>query len=348
MLLLKEFFQKYFTTKNSRICLIVVFFVFVSLLWFGTLWLKFVYTPLNVSEQKPIDFVFTQGATVKGLAQQLYTLKVLKKPTFFVWLARINGSARVLQAGEYQITSKTTPSQLLKKMVHGEVIKHAFTIVEGWTLQQIKTSLANNNFLTHDLSGLSNDAIMQKLGLVGEEPEGRFAPDTYVFSGVTSEIVVLRSAYRLMQKRLNDEWQNRAADATFHCPYEALIAASIIEKESAVKQERPLIAGIIFRRLQIGMPLQMDPTVIYGLGQSYTGKLTTADLKMDSAYNTYTRKGLPLTPIAMPSQDAIHAALHPIIGTALYYVAKGDGSHVFSNTLEEHNQAVGKYLSNAK
>ena len=350
---IQQFLQKYFSNKISRFCLVgarhaVPLLVFASLLWFGILWLKFLYTPLNVAEQKPLNFVFVQGATVKGLAQQLHALKVLKNPTFFVVLARVSGNARELQAGEYQITSQTTPAQLLKKMVHGEVIKHVLTIVEGWTFQQIKTSLANNQFLIHDLSKLDNAVIMQKLGLVGEEPEGRFAPDTYVFSGVTSEVVVLRSAYRLMQKRLADEWQNHAANAVFHCPYEALIAASIIEKESAVKSECPLIAGIILRRLQIGMPLQMDPTVIYGLGQKYAGKLTPADLKMDTAYNTYTRKGLPITPIAMPSQDAIHAALHPVIGAALYYVAKGDGSHVFSNTLEEHNKAVEKYLLGGK
>lgn len=311
-------------------------------------------TPASATRTPTIDFLFAQGSSVKSLANQLYNLKVLPHPSLFVWLAKIKGKTTELQAGEYRITAGiTTPTMLLDMMIKGEAIRHSFTIVEGWTFAQIKAAINNNPYLTHELKNLSDAEIMRHIGREGEMPEGRFAPETYVFSGKVSDTAILRNAHNVMKQRLNTAWQARSSQqqqqtqAIYKCPYELLIIASMIEKESAYLKERPLIAGVIIHRLQLKMPLQIDATVIYGLGENYKGKLFENDLKKDSAYNTYTRIGLPPTPIAAPSQNAIHAALNPTMTTALYYVATGDkdGSHFFSNTLDEHIQAKARYLN---
>jgi UPF0755 protein len=311
-------------------------------------WLMFVNTPLISADSQPVSFVYIQGTSVKGLANQLQSKNLLQNTNLFVVLTRLKGCERQLKAGEYRILPGTKPAQLLDQMVHGDMIRHALTILEGWTFAEVKAAVDSNQYLAHDLKGLSDSAIMQKIGKAGEMPEGRFAPDTYFFSGNISDVDILRTAYRLMQKRLDDEWAGRANNAAYKCVYEALIVASIIEKESALKSERPQIAGVVLRRLQIKMPLQMDPTVIYGMGKDYKGKLTPHDLEKDTIYNTYKHVGLPSTPISMPSQDAIHAALHPVESTALYFVAKGDGSHVFASTLKEHDENIRKYLLHNK
>lgn len=330
--------------KSTQISLILFFLILTALAWLGWRWYFFLSAPIIPVSSQAVDFVFPQGASVKTVAFKLEAAKIITEPELFIALAKIKGSDRNLKAGEYRIDPGITPVQLLDKMQKGDVINHEFTIIEGWTFRQVLAVLANNPYITHTLQNLSDDQIMSKIGHQGESPEGRFAPDTFVFSGAVSDADILNTSYLLMQKRLDAAWNNKAPDVPYHCIYMALIVASIIEKETAVPQEKPIVAGVILRRLQKNMLLQVDPTVIYGLGANYTKKLTTADLTTDSPYNTYTRKGLPPGPICMPSVSSINAALHPASGTELYYVAKGDGSHVFSNTLQEQDQAIRKYI----
>ena len=315
---------------------------------------KFISKSSVTTATESIDFIFEPGSTVKGLACKLEKTGVIYSANFLIVVAEITGVSKELHAGEYRVEPKTTLWHLLMMLKNGEVVKHNITLVDGWTFAQIKRALLSSSFLAHELVGLSDDAIMQKIGAEGIMPEGMFAPDTYVVSGMTSDVVVLQNAYQLMQKRLQQAWQSRASNVPYKCPYEALIVASMIEKESAYVAERPLIAGVIVKRLQLGMPLQIDATVIYGLGlanRCMAGvicnlpRLRQADLQKNSSYNTYLRRGLPPTPISIPSNDALLAALHPIVSDKLYYVAKPDGSHEFSSTLAEHNAAKRKYLS---
>jgi UPF0755 protein len=327
-----------------------------KLFWFASIlivvvavlawWLHFLNTPIINSKQKPADFTVAQGTSVTALAFDLHQQGLMRHPLLFVLLARLVGKTHLLHAGEYQISPGTRPFELLGMMVHGEVIKRSFTIVEGWTFKDIKAAANANLYLQHDIANLNDATIMQKIGHDGETPEGRFAPETYVFSGKVSDLVILHQAYNLMGKWLQSEWSTRASDLPYKCTYEALTAASMIEKESALTRERPLIAGVILRRLKLGMPLQIDATVVYALGANYHGKLTDGDLHFNSAYNTYLYKGLPVGPISMPSKDAIAAALRPTAGTELYYVANGsgDGSHVFTNNLADHEKAKKVYL----
>ncbi|MCL5261330.1 MAG: endolytic transglycosylase MltG [Gammaproteobacteria bacterium] len=312
-------------------------------LWFGAIFYNFTQTPLLAEHSKPVNIVFAPRSSATTLAYQLQRLNLISHPKRFAMLARLKGDADYLQAGEYEILPGDTPIMLLNKMRNGGFIKHEFLIVEGWTFAQILAALFSNNYITHTLNGLTTEQIMSKIGHEGEMPEGRFAPDTYVISGQVTDADILLTAYDLMAKRLGSAWQARDLALNLHCPYEALIIASIIEKETAVASEKPIIAGVILRRLERNMFLQLDPTVIYGLANA-TRKLTSSDLLKDTPYNTYTRKGLPESPIAMPSLSSINAALHPAPGNVLYYVAKGDGTHEFSNTLEEQNQAIKKYI----
>lgn len=316
-------------------------------LWLCFDWWRFLDNPLIMANQPQANFVFIQGMSVKKAATILKQQGLIKRPVFFITLARLKGVERNLKAGEYSIEPGiTTPSKLLAKMVAGNAIRHAFTIVEGWTFSQMITALNNNPYIKHTIQELSPDEIMVKIKHPGELPEGRFAPDTYLFSSGIKDTNILSNAYKLMQDRLDTAWNKKDANVSYHCPYEALIVASLIEKETAIEQEKPIIAGVILRRLALGRLLQIDPTVIYGMGKSYTGKLNKSDYLKDTAYNTYTRKGLPPTPIAMPSNSSIEATLHPAEGKFLYYVAKGDGTHKFSATYKEQNKAVKKYLAN--
>lgn len=331
--------KKILTIVGTIIALILLICLLVIWQWFS-----FLHEPLVSKEKSPINFTLLKGSSVTFLAHNLNNAGILKYPRFFILLAKQKHVTSKLIAGEYQITPGLTAEQLLIKMVKGEVILHTFTIVEGWTFKKMLAELDSNPYLVHTLINLNNDSIMKILGSEGQNPEGRFAPATYYFSGTTPDILILKKSYDLMQQKLEKAWQNRSSDTKYNCPYKALIVASIIEKETALESERPKIAGVIFRRLELNMPLQMDPTVIYGLGDDLNGKLTMQNLRDASSYNTYTHRDLPPTPIAFPSDSSLNAALHPEMGTALYYVAKGDGSHVFSNTLAEHNQAVEKYI----
>jgi len=324
-------------TKGGRFFLL---FLIIAISYIFLNWLFFIYRPLIPSSDTPRSFVFISGSSVRTLSLQLRQMKIVKQPSLLLLLAKMKGVDRLLQAGEYLIDPGMTVGELLDKMARGESIRHVFTLVEGWTFDQVLAALNSNTYLEHTLTGLSNAEVMERIGHANEMPEGRFATDTYVFSGKISDLTVLRNAYSLMQKRLNEAWLNHDPNVPYTCSYKALIVASLIEKETAVDSEKPRIAGVIIRRLNKGMFLGIDAAVIYGLGKNYSGKLTRQDLTVPTSYNTYLKKDLPLTPICMPGVAAINAALHPIYGTELYYVAKGDGTHVFSNTLEEHNRAV--------
>lgn len=335
---------------------VVLALILSAFLWCFTV-LRAPLIPSSANRQ-PAAFVFVPGTSSKSLSLQLYKEGLLPHPFLFLALATIENKATLLHAGEYRITpGVTTAVKLLDMMAKGEVVRHSQTIVEGWNFAQLKASITSNPYLVHDLQGLGDADIMRKIGHEGEEPEGRFAPETYVFSGKISDTTILRSAYQRMHKQLNAAWQDAhetvmspsLRGALPKCPYEALIIASMIEKESAYSKERPRIAGVIMRRLQLGMPLQIDATVIYGLNKNLRAgakeklQLSLGDLKKDTPYNTYSRFGLPSTPIAMPGKDAIFAALHPAMGEEIYYVAKGDGTHVFTRTLTEHDVARKKY-----
>lgn len=265
-------------------------------------------------------------------------------------LARQMDVAARLKVGEYPLTPGTSPRALLQRMRDGKVLQYRFTIVEGWNIRQLRAALAKATPLIHRSDALDDAALMQALGFAGQHPEGRFLPQTYVYTRGDTDLEVLGQAHAAMQKALAEVWAQRAPELPIATPEQALILASIIEKETGIAQERPQIAGVFARRLKIGMPLQTDPTVIYGMGSAYDGNIRRRDLTTDTPYNTYTRAGLTPTPIAMPGVDALKAAVNPAPGDALFFVALGDGSgrHVFSASLSEHNAAVARYLRNLR
>lgn len=313
-----------------------------ALAWGAMEYHRFTTTPLNTGGGN-MSYEVAPGMTLKKIAHDLQQRGVLSHASYLVWLSYLQNKGRNVRAGEYTLAPGTTPSQLLDQLASDKVIEYALTLVEGWTFRQLMDAIERHEKLSHTLSGLDEREIMVKLGFAGQHPEGRFYPDTYHFPKGTTDVAFLQRAYRAMDQRLQQEWQNRSAGLPLRTPDEALTLASIVEKETGLASERPLIAGVFVRRLRIGMPLQTDPTVIYGMGPSFDGNLRRRDLESDTPYNTYMHTGLPPTPIAMPGADAIHAVLHPAPGDALYFVARGDGGHVFSATLEQHNRAVVKY-----
>jgi len=288
------------------------------------------------------------GRSVRGIANDLADQGLLKNPYYFEWLVRRSGSTTRLQAGEYQIKPGTYPESLVQLLSSGKVLQHSLTIVEGWTFRQMLAAMRADTTLKHTVLDKSDVDIMAALGHADEHPEGRFLPDTYFFPRGTTDVAFLARAYDALAQTLEREWATRSDGLPLKTPYESLILASIIEKETGVADERARISGVFVRRLLKGMRLQTDPTVIYGLGDSYDGDIRFSDLRKDTAYNTYTRDGLPPTPIALAGAEAIHAALHPAEGKELYFVASGDGRHQFSATLEEHNKAVRKYQMKRK
>lgn len=293
-----------------------------------------------------VTFELKRGVSLSGGVMQLHQQGLIAQARDVYYLklyGRLSGAAGQLQAGEYDIQPGTNALRLFGDMLRGEVRQYQFTIVEGWSLRQLLQALKADPVLLQSEPALTIPALQQALGIKGH-PEGWFFPDTYQFSKGSKDIEILRRAYTTMQAVLDAEWQSRSQEILpYKTPYEALIMASIIEKETAVASERQQIAGVFVRRLQKGMRLQTDPTVIYGMGERFQGNIRRADLRRATPYNTYTQYGLPPTPIAMPGQAAIHAALHPATGDSLYFVARGDGSHAFSATLKAHNAAVRKY-----
>jgi UPF0755 protein len=326
--------------------------VAILLASFGGGWLvmdykQFVATPLPLPEQGYRQIV-APGTSLRHFANELYQAGIVQHPLYLKWLASFEGKAQSIKAGEYIYEPGITPQQLLDKVVSGAVMQHTLTIVEGWTFAQLLSALRQQDVIEQTLAGLDQAQIMARLGHGDQQPEGRFLPDTYHFPRGTSDLAFLQRAYQAMETRLNEEWDQRDQGLPFHTPYEALIMASIIEKETALPEERPEIAGVFVRRLARGMRLQTDPTVIYGLGDRFDGNLRRRDLIADSPYNTYMHAGLPPTPIALPGLASLHAALHPAPGDALYFVSRGDGSHEFSATLEAHNKAVRRYQLGAQ
>jgi len=288
------------------------------------------------------------GMSLRAFARELSSRGVLPESHSFVWLAYLTGHQRDLKSGEYRFRNGMTARELLEQIVAGRVIEYPVTLVEGWTFRQFLDAIGEAPRLTRTLNGLTSRAIMEKLGHKGEHPEGRFFPDTYYYSSGQTELAILANAYDKMQKLLQQEWEKRDNNLPFRDAYEALILASIVEKETGRADERRLIAGVFVNRLRHGMRLQTDPTVIYGMGESFDGNLRLKDLRRDTPYNTYTRTGLPPTPVAMPGKESLQAVMHPVINGALFFVARGDGSHEFSATLEEHNKAVTKFQLKGK
>ncbi|MEP7044848.1 MAG: endolytic transglycosylase MltG [Dokdonella sp.] len=304
---------------------------------------RFTDTPLP-GAQADATIDIARGARYRDIVRQLRRERVSRAaPLYWRLLGRELGVAGRLHAGEYALPAGITPRELLRRMAAGDVVQHRFTIVDGWTFRQLRLALATDTGLAQTLGGASDEDIARRVGIEDGHPEGWFLPETYAWVKGESDFDVLSRAHVAMQKTLEKLWAARAAEVKLAMPYQALILASIVEKETAQASERPLIAGVFLRRLKIGMRLQTDPTVIYGLGQSYDGNIRRRDLDTDTPYNTYTRDGLPPTPIALPGTPALEAALHPAAGDALYFVARGDGSHEFTPTLEAHNRAVQKY-----
>jgi UPF0755 protein len=289
------------------------------------------------------SFVIAQGSGFKQIAAQLVEYDILAEPYTFTAWAYFNNYTRRLHAGEYFIPPDSTVEDLLRRFAGGEVIQRPVTLIEGWTFEEFRRALYNAHKLRLETRELSGKEIMELLGAGHLEPEGRFYPDTYHYTAGTSDLDVMRGAFTAMEKVLDQEWETRDQSVPVDNKDEALVLASIIEKETGQEDERQTIAGVFHNRLRKGMRLQTDPTVIYGLGNEFEGNLTRAHLRTDTPYNTYTRAGLPPTPIAMPGRASIHAALNPVETSALYFVSRGDGSHKFSDTLEEHNRAVVKY-----
>jgi UPF0755 protein len=264
-------------------------------------------------------------------------------PWQFTVLARLLGKAGAIQAGSYEVEAGVTPWQLLDKLTRGDVSQGALLFVEGMNFRQLRAILDAHPELRHDTAGLSEAEILVLIGAEEKHPEGLFFPDTYLFTKRSSDVELLGRAYRAMQQRLAQAWEARAPGLPLKTPYEALILASIVEKETGLAEDRPLVASVFVNRLRIGMALQTDPTVIYGMGEKFDGNLRKRDLQTDTPYNTYRRPGLPPTPIAMPGQAALQAALQPAHSDKLYFVARGDGSSEFSRNLGEHNRAVTQY-----
>jgi UPF0755 protein len=307
----------------------------------------YVATPLPM-DKRPLEFEISSGTGFRGAALRMEQAGLRVGRLQFEVLARALGRAQDVKAGSYELAEAPTPLELLDKLTRGDVTQADVRLIEGLTFRQFRAVLDGNAFLRHDSQGLSDAQLLQKIGAAETHPEGLFFPDTYLFSKGSSDLRVLRRAYRAMQRHLEAQWAERDPKVPYKSPYEALIMASIVEKETGRAQERDLIAGTLTNRLRIGMLLQVDPTVIYGLGTAFDGNLKKIHLQTDGPYNTYTRAGLPPTPIAAPGLASLRAALRPAKTDSLYYVSKGDGSSAFSRTLEEHNRAVRKYQLNAR
>ena len=289
------------------------------------------------------EFTVGQGSTLRAIARDLVNRGVLYESTSFVLLGRLLGKAGAVKAGIYTLPEQVTPYALIGKFARGEVLQSDITIIEGWTFAQMRAALDAHPGLRHDTAGLPDAEVLDRLKAPERHPEGLFFPDTYHFNTGASDAQILGLAYQTMESRLRAAWENRDRGLPYRTPYEALIMASIVEKETGRPEDRRMVAAVFTNRLRRGMRLQTDPTVIYGLGSGFDGNLRKRDLETDGPYNSYTRSGLPPTPIGLPGQASIEAVMSPAPSAALYFVARGDGTSQFSQTLEEHNRAVQKY-----
>lgn len=296
-----------------------------------------------ITEAPAIDFTVASGSGAHAAGQQIAHAGVPVQPLLFNLLARATGKSSKLKAGAYELKPGTTPLRLIEQLVRGEFAQESLTIIEGWTFRQMRQAMAAYPNLRHDTAGLSDDAVIAKISPEFRHPEGLFFPDTYLFAKNSSDWDILKQAHAAMMTRLGEAWDKRDPALPYKNPYEALTMASIVEKETGQKSERGLIAGVFINRIKAGMLLQTDPTVIYGLGERYDGKIHKRDLEGDTPYNTYTRLGLPPTPIALPGMQSLTAALSPAKTAALYFVSRGDGTSHFSDNLTDHNRAVNQY-----
>ena len=305
---------------------------------------RFAHTPLQVAVPPAKGFELKAGSSLRSIARQLVAAEILPEPWRFEVIARTRGDGANIKAGSYEIAAPITPLDLLDKLIRGDVVQEQVTFVEGWTFRQWREALAAHPNLRHDSATLSDMELIERVGATGHQSaEGLFFPDTYRFNRGASDLDVLRQASETMQRHLDTLWNARAPELPFQSPYEALILASIVEKETGLQADRPMVAAVFVNRLRRGLKLQTDPTVIYGMGMTFDGNLKKTDLLRDTPYNTYTREGLPPTPIAMPGLASLSATLNPPPSDALYFVARGDGTSHFSATLEEHNRAVNRY-----
>jgi UPF0755 protein len=319
-------------------------FLLVSLVVLGAggwgLW--WVHQPLRVPAPT-VDLSIEPGTLPRGVAQAVQDAGVDVNPELLYLWFRISGQDRAIKAGSYELETGITPHKLLAKLARGEESLRAVTLVEGWNFRQVRAALLKEEVLKPDTKGLTDEALMNLLGRAGQHPEGRFFPDTYTYAKGSSDVAVLRRALRAMDKRLAATWAQRSAEAVVKTPDEALILASIVEKETGKAADRTMVAAVFNNRLRVGMPLQTDPAVIYGMGTAFDGYLRKKDLQTDTPWNTYIRPGLPPTPIAMPGKASLLAAVQPAQSKALYFVGRGDGTSHFSVNLDEHNRAVNKY-----
>ncbi len=298
--------------------------------------------PLPLPAQ-PYEFTLKPGASLKSMVRQMHQDGVMTDEWRFVWLARVLGSAKQIKAGNYELNSEITPLELLQMVTKGETNQRQIVVIEGSTFKELRMYLNAESGINHSTQTLTDKEILQRLGVPESHPEGLFFPDTYYFAKNSSDLILLKRAYQTMQMHLQRTWAQRDPGLPLQTPYQALILASIVEKETGRASDRDMIAAVFLNRLRLGMKLQTDPTVIYGMGSKFDGNLRKNDLFTDTPYNTYTRGGLPPTPIALPGLAAIQATLHPAKTSAIFFVARGDGSSEFSTSLDQHNRAVNKY-----
>ncbi len=317
-------------------------FVLVMVIAAGGAAFWWLHQPLPMGNE-PLELAIEPGTTPRGVARDVVAAGVRTDAQLLYAWFRFSGQDRMIKAGNYEIPPGTTPRGLLAKLVRGEEALRALTLVEGWNFRQVRQALANDDQIKPDSKGLTEEALMAQLGRPGVAPEGRFFPDTYTYAKGSSDLAVLRRALHAMDRKLEAAWSQRSPDTPLKSADEALILASIVEKETGRASDRAQIAGVFVNRLRTGMLLQTDPTVIYGLGEKFDGNLRRRDLLADTPWNTYTRSGLPPTPIAMPGKASLLAAVQPERTKALYFVAKGDGTSHFSASLDEHNRAVNRY-----
>ncbi len=330
-----------FMLKLFRVIAYLVLFAAIILF---VRWQVFIHSPLFSSQQN-FEYFYQPGTTPSQMVKELAARKVLSQPKLFLLLIMWRGEGKRLQAGEYEFTPSMMPDDVIHELLAGQTFARKFTIVEGWTMQDVLTAIKANRYLSHSVNADDLSTLRTALQIDGSL-EGLVLPETYHFERGTSDVELLQRAHSALLATLEIAWGGRTT-AQYQTPYQALIAASLIEKETALDAERPMIAGVITRRLQKNMPLQIDAAIIYGIRDQYNGVINKRHLKLNTPYNTYLHRGLPPTPIALPSALSIKAALQPKTGKALYFVAKGDGSHVFSSNLAEHNRAVKRYILDA-
>ena len=325
--------------------LIILGLLFALVLSGGFYWL--VSSPLTLKSD-PLDFHINPGSGLRVAARDVVAAGVVIEPLVLVALGKLLRVDTSIKAGSYEIRRGINALDLFEKLTRGDVTQSEIVFIEGWTFRQMRDRIDSHPDIKHESKGLSDSEIMRLIGASSTAAEGMFFPDTYLFSKQSRDIDIYARSYRAMQRHLAREWETRGSGLPYADAYQALTMASIVEKETGRDQDRPLVAAVFVNRLRLGMLLQTDPTVIYGLGQGFDGNLRKRDLQTDTPYNTYTRAGLPPTPIALPGLSSLRSALHPAQSQALYFVARGDGSSQFSRTLDEHNQAVNRYQRGGK